>query len=89
MSSQNSFNPYRPTKMIVFYSDGGKAIFPDVHVSAIINSISNEGVLTVQFFRSETLCVEFTDRHSALKYARTIGENHSYDKVIIFRKFKD
>lgn len=89
MSSLSFSKHPSPCRVIVFRSDGEKCIFPDAHISVIVNSIKNEGVLRAEFFRNGQLVVALYDRYSALKFARSLPENHSYDRVIIFRDVKE
>lgn len=85
MSNYPFFKNPRPTRMVIFYSDKTHCVYPDVHISAIINSICNEGVSQVQFMRGQVVAVDIFDQQSALKFARSLPENHSYDKIIVFR----
>lgn len=85
MSNYPFFKNPAPCRLIVFKKSGENCIYPDAHISAIINSINNEGVKEVQFLRNGTVVVALFDQYSALKFARSLPPNHSYDKVLIFR----
>lgn len=85
MSSYPFFRNHKPCRVIIFKKSGENCIYPDAHVSVIINSINNEGVQRVQFLRSDVVAVDIFDQTSALKFARSLSQNHTYDKVLIFR----